>query len=271
MALRALATSTLVLGEPMHAEATRALARFVRTSLLRDGDRVWRTTRAGTAHTPGFAEDYANLADGLLAAYAALGDEEDLVLAVALTNRLLADFWDEESGTLYDTSAEHEQTVARPRSLLDSATPSANAVAADVLQRISLLTGDPDHDRRARSILRAVAPAFERQPSAFGRMLSAADRALSSPIDAVIAGDPSDSSAIDLRRAVARAFAPDLVIAPIGPASILSGWPLFEGKVARDGTATAYVCRGYVCDEPTADGAVAAAQVERLAVNPPGS
>ena len=91
--------------------------------------------------------------------------------------RLVADFWDEASGTVYDTGPEHEQSVARPRSLLDGATPGANAVAADVWLRLALLTGEPDHDRRARRILAAAGPLVERQPSAFGRMLCAADRA----------------------------------------------------------------------------------------------
>jgi uncharacterized protein len=271
MALRALATAALALGEPRHIEATRAAVRFVHASLLRDDDRVWRTARAGRAHTPGFAEDYANLADGLLAAYAALGDAADLQLAVRLVDRLLADFWDDASGTLFDTSVEHDRTVARPQSMLDNATPSANAVAADVMVRLALLTGEADYDRRARSILRAVAPAFERQPSAFGRMLSAADRALSPPLDAVIAGEPGDPAAVALRNAVARVYAPDLVIAPLAPNGPTAAWPLFEGKAARDGEATAYVCRGYACDAPTGDPLVAAQQVARLSISPPGS
>ncbi|HYN62993.1 MAG TPA: thioredoxin domain-containing protein [Candidatus Limnocylindrales bacterium] len=268
MALRALATAALVLGEPRHIEATRAVLRFVRTSLLRDDDRLWRTARAGRSHTAGFAEDYANVADGLLAAYASLGDAADLQLAVRLVDRLLADFWDDASGTLFDTASEHDQAVARPQSLLDNATPSANAVAGDVLLRLALLTGEADYDRRARSILRAVAPTFERQPSAFGRMLSAADRALSPPLDAVIAGESGDPTAAELRRAVARPYAPNLVIAPLAPDAPTAAWPLFEGKVARDGAPTAYVCRGHTCDAPTSDPTVAAEQVARLAVSP---
>jgi uncharacterized protein YyaL (SSP411 family) len=271
MALRALATAALILGEPRYTTATREALRFVRTSLLRDGDRLWRTARAGRAHTAGFAEDYANVADGLLTAYACLGDAEDLLLAVRLVDRLLADFWDDASGTLFDTAAEHDRVVARPQSLLDNATPSANAVAADVLLRLALLTGEADYDRRARSILRAVAPAFDRQPSAFGRMLSAADRALSPLLDAVIVGGPEDPAAIDLRRAAARPYAPDLVIAPLAPDAATSAWPLFDRKVARNGAVTAYVCRGYTCDAPTTDPMVAAEQIARLSLSPAGS
>ncbi|HEY8179749.1 MAG TPA: thioredoxin domain-containing protein [Candidatus Limnocylindria bacterium] len=271
MALRAIASVALVLGLERHVEATRRLVDFVRTNLLRDGDRVWRTARGGRAHTPGFAEDYANLADGLLAAHATLGQPEELQLAVLLMDRLVADFWDEGSGTLFDTADEHDRTVARPRSIVDNATPSANAVAADVLLRLALLTGEPDHDRRARSILRAVAPALDRQPSAFGRMLSAVDRSLAAPIDAVIAGDPAARATAVLRQAVAEPYAPDLVIAAAPPDGSMTAWPLFEGKLARDGQATAYVCRGYACEAPTDDPMEAAAQVSRMTLSPAGS
>jgi hypothetical protein len=265
MALRAIATVALVLGEPAHAAATRELVGFVRAHLLRDGDRVWRTARGGRSHTPGFAEDYANLADGLLASYAALGAWDDLLLARRLVDRLIADFWDDGSGTLFDTADEHDRAVARPRSLLDNATPSANAVAADVMLRLALLTGEPEYDRHARSILRAVQPALDRQPSAFGRFLSAADRSLAEPTDVVVADDADAAGAVALRRAVAQPYAPDLVIAPL-PERV-EGWPLFEEKASADGRATAYVCRGYTCDRPTTDPDEARGQVERLAVS----
>jgi uncharacterized protein YyaL (SSP411 family) len=265
MALRALAVGALVLQDDGFARAARDCARFIRARLVREDGGLWRTTRGATAHTPAFCEDYAQVADGLLAAYAALGDAADAELAVALMDRAVRDFWDEASGTFFDTSEEHDRIVARPRSMVDGATPAANSVAADVLLRLALLTGEPDHDRRARSILSAAGPALDRHPSQFGRMLSAADRALGEPLDAVVAGEGDDPAAIALRRAAAAPFAPDLVIAPLPAAAGISAWPLFEGKTMRTGAATAYVCRGYACDEPTADPDLVRAQVAALA------
>ena len=265
MALRALSLGALVLGDEWLAVAARTCAGFVRDRLVRGESRLWRTSRGETAHTPAFAEDYANLADGLLNAYAALGEAEHLELAAALMRRAIADFWDDESGTLFDTSDEHDRIVARPRSIVEGATPSANSVAADVLLRLALLTGDEDLDRRARSILRAAGPALDRHPSQFGRLLSAADRSLGEPVDAVIAAAPDDAAGIALRRAVAAPYVPDLVIAPLPPGSAVATWPLFEGKSARGGRATAYVCRGYACDAPTPDPTRATEQVAALA------
>ncbi|MDH4333854.1 MAG: thioredoxin domain-containing protein [Chloroflexota bacterium] len=269
LALRAVATGALVLGHDRYVEATRRVAGFIRAALLRNDGRLWRTSRDGAAHTPGFCEDYANLADGLLESYAATGVDADLQLATSLMDHAVAEFWDAESGTFYDTGSEHDLVVTRPRSLIDGATPAANSVAADVLLRLGLLTGDPDHVRRARSILRAAAPAFASRPSQFGRMLCAADRSLGEPIDAVVAGDQLDPRTVAIRRAVAQPYAPDLVIAPIDAASSLGELALFAGKRARDGAPTAYVCRGYACDEPTSDPQRAAAQVAAMASGRP--
>ncbi|MDP9251062.1 MAG: thioredoxin domain-containing protein [Chloroflexota bacterium] len=264
MALRSFADGYLVFGEERFLAAARRLVAFIRDRLLRDGDRLWRTARDGVAHTPAFAEDYANVADGLLAAYAAGGDPADLQLAESLIGRVVADFWDDESGTLFDTGPEHDAVVARARSLTDGATPGANSVAADVLLRLAVLTGEADHDRRARRILAAAAPALDRQPSSFGRMLSAADRALGETIDVVIAGEPDDPRAVVLRREAARPYAPDLIIAPLPVGDPLGERPLFVAKEARAGQPTAYVCRGYSCDSPTADPVEVARQLATM-------
>jgi hypothetical protein len=166
---------------------------------------------------------------------------------------------------------EHDRLVARPHSVVDSATPSGNAVAADVLLRLALLTGDPDLDRRARAILRAVAGGLDRQPSMFGRMLSVADRALATQIDVVVAApSANDPGAARLRYAAQRPYAPDLVVASWVPGGAEVGaaeaaqWPLFEGKGPRDGNAVGYVCRGYACDAPTTDPATVERQVAEL-------
>ncbi len=131
--------------------------------------------------------------------------------------------------------------------------------------KLALLTGEADLDRRARSILRVVAGALERQPSAFGRMLSVADRALATPLDAVIAAEPGDSAAHTLRRAAAEPYAPDLVIATIAPGDAIGSWAIFEGKLPRGAAATAFVCRGYACDEPTSDPARVTEQIRAMA------
>jgi uncharacterized protein len=266
-ALRALAHAALVLDDTRYRDATAGLVRFIGEHLVRDGDHLWRTARTGRSHTPAFAEDYLAVADGLLGAHAALGDAHALLLARRLVETAVAEFWDDDAGTFVDTSDEHDRTVARPRGLVDNATPSANSLGADVLQRLALLTGDAELDRRARSIVRAVAPALERQPSAFGRMLCAADRMLGSQVDVVVAASDSSAAADAahrLRVAASSPYVPDLVLTTVGSGDPHAGWPLYEGK-APGAAVTAYACRGYACDAPTDDPDLLREQVGRLA------
>ncbi len=266
-ALRAFAHAALVLAEPRYADVTSELVAFVLDVLVRDGDRLWRTARDGRGRTPAFCEDAMAVADGLLTAHGALGTAEPLRLARALVDRAVGDFWDEAGGTFVDTSDEHDRTVAQPRGLVDNATPSANSLAADVLLRMGLLTGEADDARRAASILRTVGPALDRQPSAFGRMLCSADRALAEQIDVVVAADaPADDRAVALRQAAVAPYVPDLVLAGLASGDAHARWPLFEAKVAVEGNPTAYACRGYACDAPTDDPEQLRGQVASLAV-----
>ena len=256
--LRSLAEAAGPLEETDYLAAADGIAGFVRKVLLQPDGALWRTARDGVGHTPAFLEDYACLADGLLALHAALGRGDDLLLVRQLMDRAIADFWDEEAGTFWDTSDAHEAIVARPRSVIDGATPAGNSVAADVLLRLALLTGEADYDRRARSILRIVGDALDRQPQLFGRMLGAVDRSLSGPIDVVIATIPGNAGD-DLRAVAHRGYSPNLVVATLNPGDATAQWSLFVDKRPLEGKPTAYVCRGYACRAPTSD----AAKVER--------
>ena len=50
----------------------------------------------------------------------------------------------------------------------------------------------------------------------------------------------------------------------VGPDDPHHDLPLFEGKRAVDGRATAYACRGYACDAPATDPGVLVEQVRAL-------
>ena len=80
----------------------------------------------------------------------------------------------------------------------------------------------------------------------------------------VVEGDGADA----LRHAAIRPFVPDLVLTSVAPGDAHAEWPLYASKVAREGRATAYACRGYACDEPTSDPERLAEQVSGLASPP---
>jgi len=101
-------------------------------------------------------------------------------------------------------------------------------------------------------------------------MLSAADRLLGDPVDVVVA-TAADGDGRALREAAAQPYLPDLVLTAIGAGDPHVDWPLYTGKGARDGVATAYACRGHACDEPTTDPARLTEQVASLGAPAPAA
>ena len=126
------------------------------------------------------------VADGLLALYEATFDRGWLEGSRAIADAMLALFWDPDAEAFFDTGADHEALVVRPRSLFDSAVPCGTSVAADVLLRLALLLDEPAYERPALSALRAVLPLMTRYPSGAGRFLSALDFYLGPPVEVAI-------------------------------------------------------------------------------------
>ena len=63
-------------------------------------------------------------------------------------------------------------------------------------------------------------------------------------------------------------FLPNRILAVVAEGDELDSHtdviPLLEGKVARDGRSTAYVCENRICDLPTTDPAVFATQIRTV-------
>jgi uncharacterized protein YyaL (SSP411 family) len=213
---------------------------------------VLRTWKDGRAKLAGYLEDYALLADGLLAVYSLTFDPRWLREAIAVAGSMIDRFWEDDPGVFYDTAGDAQQLVVRPRDILDNATPSGNSVATSVMLRLSTLTGDADDARRATLTLEGQQEAMARYPTAFGELLGALDFAVGPVTEITLVGERRAPETRDLLREVYRRFRPLGVVLGREPedteSALLS--PLFEGREQRAGTATAYVCVGYTCSPP---------------------
>ncbi len=264
MMLRAFVAGAAVFAEPGYLATAETNATFLLNRLVREGDgtRLFRTYKDGMAKLNGYLEDYAFLADALLALYEVSGRRRWLDAARALVDSMLAHFADPEGGPFFTTSDDHEALIHRPRDLYDNAVPAGNSVAAEVLLRLCVHTGD---ERYRLHAIRAIAPlqeAMARAPLAFGRLLCAADQAVDAERELVIIGAPEDPHTLQLRDAAMARFDPNLVLAIATPEEAnASGSPLLAGKVQRDGLPTAYLCERYACQAPVTSAEALAAQL----------
>ena len=103
-----------MLGEPRYLEAAEAAARFVLAELRRPDGRLLRSRREGRGAVPGFCDDYAALALGLLALFRADGDPAWFGAAAGLVEDMVRLFGDPATGAFFTTGRDAEPLIARP-------------------------------------------------------------------------------------------------------------------------------------------------------------
>ena len=214
-----------------------------------------RTYKDGEGRLNAYLEDYAFLIDGLLTLFETAGDLRWFEEAVKLTETMIREFWDEQDGGFFYTGNSHEELIVRSKDFFDNATPSGNSVAAEVLLRLSLLTGNSEFQRRATTILRLTSDMMRRYASGFGRMLGALDFHLARPKELAVIGSPGTDETQELVKEIWRPYLPNKVVAQAAPYDTLasSSVPLLRDRPQLAGKATVYVCENYTCQQPTVD------------------
>ncbi|TCJ19853.1 thioredoxin domain-containing protein [Rubrobacter taiwanensis] len=263
MMLRSFAFAARVLDREDYLNAARRNAEFL-LQRMRVNGRLRRSYKDGEARLNGYLEDYALVADGLLALYEATFELRWLREARSLADSILKLFWDEERRAFFDTPADHEELVTRPRDIYDNATPSGNSVAVDVLLRLELLLDRREYGDRAREVLEDLSGGMAQVPGGFGHLLGALDFELSEAREIAIIGDPGDGGTKALMDTVYARYLPNRVIAGRAPddEEAAREVPLLKDRPLLEGKATAYVCVRYACQNPTTDPEELARQLE---------
>jgi len=253
MAITALAEAGRAFEEPRFIEAAEACARFVLENLRRVDGRLLRSWRDGVAGRAGFCDDHALLASACLTLFSTTGSVRWFREADGLLDAMQDLFLDEERGGFFQTGSDDDPLVLRPKELYDNAVPAGNSVAADVLQRVALLSGEPDRGLIAVSAIRLVRDVLGNAPTAFGHALCALDLYLGPSREVAIVGDPEDERTRSLVYEVHGArFLPNAVVALGDPRDeeAADAVALLRDRPQLGGLPTAYVCRRFACRLP---------------------
>lgn len=251
LAITALVEAAAALDEPSWAAAAEQSAELVLQHHLVDG-RLRRTSRDGTTgDAAGVLEDYGCLAEGLLALHQFTGQQRWLEQACALLDTALEHFADPQNpGMFFDTASDAESLVRRPSDPTDNASPSgASSVTAALLTASALV--EPERSTRYRQAaeqgLARSGLLAERAPRFAGHWLSTAEAVEHGPLQVAVVGNAGAQDRSELVTA-ARKHAPGGAVVVAGEPGTET--PLLTGRQLVDGSAAAYVCRGFVCDRP---------------------
>ncbi|MEZ0578420.1 thioredoxin domain-containing protein [Nocardioides sp. MH1] len=244
LAISGLCDAGLLLGEQEYVDAAVAAGELLERLHLTEAG-LLRVSRDGVAGPhAGVLEDHGCVASGFLSLVQATGDPRWLTLATRLLDEALSGFRAPDGG-FFDTHAEAEALVARPRDPGDNASPSGFSSMVHALVTAHALTGEGRYRDAAEEALATVAQLAERAPRFAGWSLAAAHTMLDGPLEVAVVGPAGPERDALAHRA--RRLPGAVVVVADGPRDDV---PLLVGRDAVDGKPAAYVCRGFVCERP---------------------
>jgi uncharacterized protein YyaL (SSP411 family) len=245
--ISAFALGGRVLQERRYADAAHRAARFLVEQLYRDG-MLLRRWRDGEAAIPGFLDDYAFFAQGLLDLYETSFEDEHLRTAVRLTERMIELFDDGNAGGFYSSTAQDSSLVLRVKEDYDGAEPSGNSIAISNLLRLGHMTGRAEWQEKAERALRAFGAKMTTGPTGLPQMLAAAMLAATPPKQ-IVFGGPREALET-LRAAISSRYLPFHSLLWSGSAGLN---PELANMGPVDGHPAAYVCENFTCQLPVTE------------------
>jgi len=242
--IAALANAGAMLGEPSWIAMGARAFDFIATSMTR-GDRLGHSGRGGRLLFPGLASDFAAMIRAALALHEATGERRFLDAALSWQEAFDRHYMNAANGSYYLTADDAEGLIVRPASTVDDATPNPNAVAAQNLIRLALLTGEERFRDKADRLIDGVLSAGAENLFAHIALLNAADLRIGGA-EIVIAGkdaQPLIEAALKLpflTRTLLRA--PDARALPTKHPA--------QDKIGSVQGPAAYICAGSTCSLP---------------------
>jgi hypothetical protein len=209
--------------------------------------RLVRVSRDGKPglHALGLLEDQALVASAFLALAQVNGDDAWRELAGILLKDI-EDHFQQGSGltdTANDVEPVAKDVAARQVDPTDNVTPSGWAATIDAALTYAALSGDTKMRAWAETFIPALIPLVASHTRFAGWGSAMFVTWLDGPREVAVIG-PSDS---EFRKALIKGTAPGMVY------SWNAEQPLLQYRSAIGDNATAFVCRGFVCDAPTTD------------------
>jgi uncharacterized protein len=215
-------------------------------SKMAHGDRLGHSWREGRLLVPGLASDHAAMIRAALALYEATGQHDYLERALTWQGTLDRHYTNHQTGGYFLTADDAEGLIVRPGQTRDDALPNPNALMAQNLIRLSVLTGEDRYRIRADRLLEGLLPLAGENPAGHMALLSALDLRLRHR-EIVAVGKRADEFA----EAALRLPFLDRTILRVGDVDQLPAQhPARAMAASAPEAGAAFVCQGEQCSLP---------------------
>ncbi len=190
-----------------------------------------------------FLDDYAALIQAYINLSQVTGNEQYLVNAKELTEKVLKDFSDEDNIFFYFTNANQQDIIIRKKEMYDGATPSGNALMAENLIYLSAYFDDQSYNARVKKMLLIINQVALKYPLSFGYWALSFQILIKGVKEIVISGSDNLTTLKEVLN--------EYIVGRIIQSSTMENnyWPLLRGKKFSEKTFI-YLCEHYNCYNP---------------------
>ncbi len=242
--IAALVNAGIILDELSWLDMARRAFAFIEQHMTR-GNRLGHSWRGQRLLFPGLASDFANMIRAALALHEATGERNYLERALDWQAAFDSHYIDSETGRYFLSADDASDLVLRPHSTQDDASPNPNAVAAQNLVRLAVMTGDNRWREKADLLIDGILSAAERNLFGHVALLNALDLRLRGA-EIVVTGKESEPFA---QAALRLPFVERIVLRAVSPTNLPTSHPARDKLKAAPVTA-AFVCVGERCSLP---------------------
>lgn len=230
------------LGNEKYKTEAVSLFDFIRKKFGSGGMISFHTYKNNIAKHPAFLDDYAYVIQACIHLQEITGNQEYLLEAKKLTEYLLDNFENKETGFFYFTHKDQSDIITRKVEFYDGAVPSGNSIMAENLLYLSVVFEKQEWHLKAVNLLSSILGAVIKYPSSFAVWAGSILNQALGVNEIVITGTDIRKTRSD----ILREFIPNKVFQS---AETCSQFPLLKNKSFTE-DALIYVCRNYECFAP---------------------
>jgi uncharacterized protein len=232
-----------VFGNLQYERVARENMDFIWKRFTNDGLNFFHTYKKEVARYPAFLDDYAYLIQALIHLQEISGIADYLYKAKSLTEWVIGQFSEEETGYFFYTHKGQQDVIVRKKEVYDGAVPSGNAIMAFNLQYIGVVFDITGWRERAIKMCAGLQQAVHRYPGSFGVWATIILSIVGGIAEIAIIGKDAEI----VRRELLGHFIPFRVMQSAQQAD--NDLPLLAGKPTFPDTQI-YLCKNYQCSTP---------------------
>jgi len=234
--IAALAKAGFVLNQQKYINLAKKAVAFIYDNLKNSQGRLAHSYRNGKTSSVDNLNDYSFFLWGLIELHQATLNNDYLYKAEEIADTMLAEFWDENSGGFYFTSADNDELFLRQKNAYDGAIPSGNSVAAFNLIKLAHLTDKLSYQEKAEKMLEFFAVQLTESPVSHVFLLLAVKHLFNPLYEITISGQIDDPLAFDLLERLRSSYLPDCILS-------------FAEDQAKETKVS--LCQDFSCGKPT--------------------